>query len=366
MPSRFPLFLFGFLFLAMVDISILSAQGDPSFLVLPSDTIEKQSIHCPEEFPFMWGNISISGPGTYQETFENENGGITDTIWIIESYPQQAVDTSTHIFCEPVENCPPGTYELFYPGANMYGCDSSAVLVIIDGEISTLIDFVCQDGEFILYPLFEHLGYPNDELEYAWYTCDDNILIFDESHLITTTAGCYYLVTSGLFCQDTAYITITGSLDIQIQQVGQALCIDALNPQSVKWYPCADTITLSNGMCFEPSTDGCYCVDVTVMNECTISDCYDFMVNTINATDAGFAFFPNPSAEAFSMRIPGRIQLPLEWNLFDDAGKSIAKGKFEEYQNHFFWPANVTPGHYEMILHSEDRSYRLGLMRVGK
>lgn len=507
-----------------------------TYTMATTDTIDKQSVLCPELFPFAWGNIIIEGPGTYQETFA-DTAGCTDTIWMIETYPEQPIDTITQVICD--ESIQPGYYPLIYPGANIYGCDSIDVLNIIRGEIDAFVEVNCESGEFVLHAIIEDLGNPNDQLSYAWYPCDYSTQLGDGSTFITDVTGCYCLITTGLYCQDTVCVTVTeetclekcglvdeyycegeaveftlpwavsedaeiywniyekdqlietvqgvttftrvldpywysvaltvidsgmttacleyftveslpiasiccdmvtcdscayitvqandvvnitlldqfgspyvllgipgiadieicpqvfpytltvvavsgtysecigepalpdqltisGSPEIIIQQAGETLCIEADNPLSVKWHACTDTITLATSLCFAPAADGCYCVTITDANGCIKSDCYDFITHIQDAIEAGFTFFPNPSSDAFLLTIPDHISLPVEWILYDNAGKTVSNGKLNERESHFKWPEHAVPGNYQMVIKDDDKAYRLSLVRMGE
>jgi hypothetical protein len=161
-------------------------------------------------------------------------------------------------------------------------------------------------------------------------------------------------------------VTISQAPDIIIEQTGESICIETENPISVKWHACTDTITLSSGLCFEPAANGCYCVEITDANQCVRSDCYDFITHTQDAIEAGFAFFPNPSAESFSLTIPEHVSLPVEWILYDNAGKTVINGKLDETKSHFKWPEHAVPGNYQMVVKDDDKVYRLSLVRLGK
>ena len=121
------------------------------------DIIKSPSTFCPEEFPYMWFNLSIPGPGIYTQTFPQPSGCPIDTTWQIDTYP--------------------------------------------DGETSIIqdIDTLCANGEEVN--------------SYHWFSCQTKETVSSSQCFIPGTSGCYCVEmvnTSG--CRDTACIDFLISL----------------------------------------------------------------------------------------------------------------------------------------------------------
>ncbi|MBK9984160.1 MAG: gliding motility-associated C-terminal domain-containing protein [Saprospiraceae bacterium] len=193
--------------------------------IVAVDDIEKDpASYCPEEFPFFWHGISIGGPGTYMKTFNNPDGCPYDTIWEVEQYPDVPIGELDTLFCmnsnfdpffyenETYDNA--GTYDLFYPGMGLNGCDSMAHLNLVLGGIDAFIELTCENGQFILTPLIQELVPANANITWEWIS--GGATIFDDKILEVLDGGCYecyatvetplgdctYLIGGAAFCFD--------------------------------------------------------------------------------------------------------------------------------------------------------------------
>ena len=82
-----------------------------------------------------------------------------------------------------------GTYPLFYPGAGLNGCDSSAELHLVLGGIDAFIDLTCVNGEFVLTPIIQELLPFNANIDWEWIK--NGATIFDDKILMVLDGGCY-------------------------------------------------------------------------------------------------------------------------------------------------------------------------------
>jgi gliding motility-associated-like protein len=166
------------------EICVQAFSGCDIGEALPCITIEVYEIpeeekpsetFCPEEFPFSWGSVNISGPNEYTQTFTTPEGCAFDSIWVVEEYPEVPLGILDTLHCfvpllyEGVEIYDPGTYEFSYPGMGLNGCDSTAELNVTLAAIEAYIELTCENGEFALTVVVEDLLPVNADLEYQWY-----------------------------------------------------------------------------------------------------------------------------------------------------------------------------------------------------
>ena len=152
---------------------------------------------CPEEFPFSWHTVTISGPGDYFESFEDADGCRYDSTWTVEEYPEVPVGELEVLFCmnenldpfiyegEPYDNS--GTYDLSYPGMGLNGCDSTAELILTLVGIDAFIEHECENGEFVLTVLIQELIPANADVSFEWYV--DGVLTFDSNPMAILCEG---------------------------------------------------------------------------------------------------------------------------------------------------------------------------------
>lgn len=172
-------------------------------------------IICPEEFPFNWGPMSINGPGEYERTFNTSEGCRYDSTWVVESYPEPdegAVDTfhclslgETSFYYENEAYDYSGTYSLFYPKADVNGCDSMAELNLYMIGIDAFTELTCDNGEFVLTNYIQDLIPFNADVEYYWYEQGGSIPVAEGNPFLTLTPDCYDLfinvITPEGFCE---------------------------------------------------------------------------------------------------------------------------------------------------------------------
>jgi gliding motility-associated-like protein len=153
---------------------------------------------CPEEFPFNWGSVIISGPGDYEQTFTTAEGCAFDSTWVVEEYPEVPLGILDTLHCEEslfYENefyDDAGTYTLEYPGMGLNGCDSTAELNVTLAAIDAFVDVACENGEFVLEVFVQSLVPGNADLEFEWY--EGGILISTEEKLYTLEGGTYEVI----------------------------------------------------------------------------------------------------------------------------------------------------------------------------
>lgn len=184
--------------------------------------VEKESeTFCPEVFPFLWHTITITGPGTYTESFIDTDGCSYDSIWVVEAYPEVPVGeiNITHCFNENFDPFgyegqvyyDPGSYELVYPGMGLNGCDSFAVLNLTLEGVAIFIENSCVEGQSYLSPHILEIIPVNDSISYQWYDCGFTELLSTEETLQLDSSGCYCLIASSEACSDTICSTYYGN-----------------------------------------------------------------------------------------------------------------------------------------------------------
>lgn len=162
---------------------------------------------CPEEFPFQWGSLVINGPGDYEQTFTTPEGCAFDSTWVVEEYPEVPLGVLDTLHCEEsllyegefYDDA--GTYELFYPGMGLNGCDSTAELNVTLAAIDAFLELSCENGEFVLEVLVQSVVPTTADLEYVWY----------EGTTIISTEEKLYILEGGLYSVTVEVITQAGS-----------------------------------------------------------------------------------------------------------------------------------------------------------
>jgi gliding motility-associated-like protein len=182
------------------DTSDMDFCFDIEIYEIPPEDKEPETF-CHNDFPFPWFNVTITGEGEYEQSFMSPEGCIFDSIWMVEQYPipdEGIIDT---VYClpegettfyyegEPYDN--PGTYDLFYPDADINGCDSMAELNLTLIGIDAFVELSCDNGEFVLTSYTQELIPFNADIEYFWYNA--GTLVSDVNPFLTLVDGCYDL-----------------------------------------------------------------------------------------------------------------------------------------------------------------------------
>ncbi len=165
--------------------------------IVEIDDVDKDpETFCQEQFPFSWHGVNIPGEGTYNATFDNDDGCPYDSIWNVEEYPIVPVGMVDTLHCfnenfdpfiyEGEEYDATGMYDLDYPGMGLNGCDSTAMLNLTVAGLDAFIDFVCQDGEYVFSVLVQEVIPTNATLQYQWYV--DGVE-YDNSSMISILAN---------------------------------------------------------------------------------------------------------------------------------------------------------------------------------
>ena len=162
-----------------------------------ADEEKEPETFCPEEFPFSWHSVTVSGPGDYMQQFEDADGCRYDSLWTVEEYPEVPLGELDTLFCMS-ENLDPffyegevydqsGTYPLFYPNMGLNGCDSSAELLLTMVGIDAFIEHTCENGEFVLTVLIQELIPANADVSFEWYV--DGVLTHDANPMLILCDG---------------------------------------------------------------------------------------------------------------------------------------------------------------------------------
>ena len=159
-------------------------------------------ILCPEEFPFSWGSLNISGPGTYERSFNTSEGCRFDSIWIVEAYPEPETGIVDTLHCLPpgentfyYENEPypqSGTFPLFYPKADVNGCDSMAELHLLSVGVDAFTEISCDTGSFVLTAYIQELIPFSADAEFSWHEQGGG-QVAEGNPFVTLEPGCYDL-----------------------------------------------------------------------------------------------------------------------------------------------------------------------------
>jgi gliding motility-associated-like protein len=178
------------------------------------DEIKPPAIFCPEEFPFNWGSVNISGPDEYFQNFTTPEGCSFDSSWVVEEYPEVPVGFIDTLHCEEtliyegMAYDDAGLYDLEYPGMGLNGCDSTAELEVTLAAIDAFIELTCENGEFVLSVLIQELLPTNADLEYEWY----------ESGVLVSTDIQYQTLDGGVFICIVTVITPAGECSFPLEQ----------------------------------------------------------------------------------------------------------------------------------------------------
>ncbi len=173
------------------------------------DEIKDPAIFCEEEFPFQWGSVNINGPGQYFQNFTTAEGCSFDSSWVVQMYPiiplglLDTLHCQESLFYEGNSYDSPGTYDLFYPGGGLNGCDSSAELTVVLADLDAFLDLDCENGEFVLSVLIQELIPFSAQVEYEWY--ESGILISTDIKLYVLDGGVFdvivQVITSAGVCE---------------------------------------------------------------------------------------------------------------------------------------------------------------------
>ena len=185
------------------------------------DSVLKDSVtFCHEIFPFEWHEVTITGPGTYTQTFMTPEGCLFDSTWVVQEYPEVQTGTLTIIECLDPELNPfvfegetyesSGEYLVSYPGAGLNGCDSFLLLDLVLEGIRGFVEYDCVEGQTFLEPQIIDSMRSADSITYEWYDCGFEALISTSRNLSIDSSGCYCVVINTGFCQDTICSTYTG------------------------------------------------------------------------------------------------------------------------------------------------------------
>ena len=263
------------------------------------DVIKETAVYCVEDFPFLWHDLVIHSPGTFSQTFNNENGCVYDSIWTVDAYPDPEPGVLHFTVCdyqfqyegEVYDN--PGTYLRLYPKAGVNGCDSLLELTLEFGPFTSFIEMNCSEGFVLLNQLVEQWD-PADSLSHAWYNCGLDTLLSNFQAFEPDSAGCYCLITSGALCQDTVcaifspenchdLCSLVGDYHCQGTPVEFALDRQVSDQAIIDW-----RIFHSNQPDFHRegvdtfsrvfTEDGLYDVFVTVIDSGIATTCYDFFI----------------------------------------------------------------------------------------
>jgi gliding motility-associated-like protein len=159
--------------------------------------IKPAATFCPEQFPFNWGSVNISGPDEYFQTFTTPEGCSFDSIWIVDEYPQfppTILDTlhcgETLIYSGNVYDSS-GIYNIAYPGMGMFGCDSVAQINLTLSTIDAFIELKCEGDKFTLWPFTQNILPANSSVSWLWHKSGS--LIYNGIPLYVSIEGLYTL-----------------------------------------------------------------------------------------------------------------------------------------------------------------------------
>ncbi len=183
--------------------------------VIPVPVFDRDTLTvCPEEFPIVWGSVTINEAGTYTSSFEEPDGCRIDSVWTVLSFP--ASDTvviniqhcGTSYQYEGQDYFLSGTYPLHYPGLNESGCDSIALLHLSLEWTGIFIQHICVDSQQVLLAGLTHADLVPPSTVFNWYECDFENLLSSSPEYRPDSAGCYCLVAISDLCADTVCTTI--------------------------------------------------------------------------------------------------------------------------------------------------------------
>ena len=164
---------------------------------------------CPEEFPFIWQNIVITGPGTYTRQFGWPYPCVRDSVWQVNAYPEVPVGQLDTLVCdvefyyEGISYDASGMYELVYPGGSENGCDSTSELHLTLHALEAFVEAPCTDTSVTLISNIVFHSNGGDSIQYAWYDCSFDTLLSTAKDFPLDSSGCFCLVLDHAFCPDT-------------------------------------------------------------------------------------------------------------------------------------------------------------------
>lgn len=301
--------------------------------IVEVEDVEKEpATYCPEEFPFLWHNVNITGPGTYMKSFDNEDGCPYDSIWNVEEYPEVPVGEIEIVHCYD-ENFDPfmyegeiydnsGTYDLFYPGAGLNGCDSTAELDLTLIGIDAFIELECENGEFKLIAVIQEVIPSNADLEFEWYEGNGD-LIFDNNPLLVLEGGQYELIIKVITPQGTCEYFYNYAFDADFYKPDApvfghgdtVICAQEnvifeviedpfMDPVTYIWSGPPNVTIYEDGsnivnMDFTFSTGGQVCVFAE--NECGDGPTTCFNVEILPAPNAAFSYEPEVCVDSITL-----------------------------------------------------------------
>ncbi len=284
-------------------------------------------IYCPEEFPFSWGSLTISGPGMYEQSYTSPEGCLFDSTWMVEVYPDVPLGIIDTVYCLPIGESSyyyegeaydnSGSYDLMYPGMGLNGCDSMAELNLELIGINAFVEVTCENGEFVLTAYPQDVVPFNADLDFAWY--DGNIIVSDENPFYTLQDGAYDLEITviGQMGQCTYFIeTVTFSAETlqpdppQLTNGDTLMCgqegvffyvVPEFDPLEYTWSAPFNVPVFQDGsetveMDFSNSSGGQVCVFAT--NDCGAGEPTCFEVTIIPPPAASFTYEPLVCADS--------------------------------------------------------------------
>lgn len=189
------------------------------------------SSFCWEEFPFIWGDIIIAGPGTYTQSFHGAGGCRVDSTWIVLEYPvfePGYIDTTVCAYQYIYEGefyDASGVYDIFYPGSGANGCDSFAILDLTLQGFEFFVEIGEDENGAFLHPyITDQLG-QFDTITYSWFTCDTTLLSTEKDYR-PDSSGCYcVLIEAGVCSQFTCATYLVDSLNETCNLVASEECV---------------------------------------------------------------------------------------------------------------------------------------------
>lgn len=178
---------------------------------------------CPEDFGnnLMWEGNSINFPGTYTRSYVSVEGCPYDSTKVYTSHPAPLYGFIDTILCDEFflyEGIPyfnPGSYTLHYDNANMYGCDSFAILTLDISYIEATTNFYCLNGTFVFTSQIVHAVPSIVGIQYAWYR-NGTTLVSTNPGFTTTLPGVYTLFVSYYDCE---FPALTNPIVINIDEL---------------------------------------------------------------------------------------------------------------------------------------------------
>ncbi len=307
-----------------------------------SDKIKMPESFCPEDFPFSWYGIVVSGPGEYHTTYVNAQGCEYDSIWIVDQLNESEVGIIDTVVCSnsfTYEGQPyveSGTYFIEYPNQSILGCDSVAELHLIIGHVEFYIETKISDTNSVLVPQITEDIQDDNLFSYEWYNCDFGELLSTNREYKIDSPGCYCLIINSGFCQD----TICSLFETTVQDSGciempDLVCIgDSIllrytggdTSAILHWLvelPDGDTIFFSDTDTISITNDSsdCYHVSLTIVNDSSSITCRDSFCNDANPLE-GYICCDDLLCDTCSYLIFNMNGLP-PWTIIYSAGAVI-------------------------------------------